>query len=497
MIKTVQRVMFKNLTLFINILIALAVVVCATFFLQYDVYEHDDFLQSFFLTHSIKELILTADHGRYLSWFVMKTVVHGTSHLLNIHPQDNHFGAIFIGFDFALLGYLLSCVFYIDKDKKAVNPLIYLSVILLLIYFLPSSFDLLTRYTQHFGYIFNFLFFMPFILIFGKAYINQTEVPLVKGMIVAFLTGISAHFNIITSVGIFIFLALYELFNKTFKISKNLLTSVIAFSVGAMLNMFNPTFILLKNERSVSGSILQFVADNYKEFINVFLNNVIINNKFLFWFITLIILIIFLKLKNNKSSKRAIILSLSIVFGIFLFNLSLITCGKTFYDGHSFWLVHTNLKFITTLNIFTALSVLLSQISDRKYVLILLVISGLLAYNIRGEWIVNYYSSISKRRFLYQIEKTNLFYAYKNSNISYVFHNNIIENWTYYDGCQAYKRNFYLIYKVHLPEIKFIDKNEYDERIQKDGLYFSKEEMKIQKFTNLYKQSFVFEFPNR
>lgn len=485
MTETAQQETYKKYLL-INIIISILVIIGIACFLKFDIYEHDDFGQSFFLTNDIKEILLTADHGRYLSWITMKSVVHGLSNLLNIHPQDNVFGNIFRGFVFAVLGYLLSCVFYINKKIKVPNPLIYLSVLALLFYKLPSSMDLLIRYNQHFGYIFNYLFFLLFILIFGYSYISNTKLNVIKASVTSFLAGVSAHFNIISICGMSFIFFINKIFKRNTVIKKDLYVPVISFVIALFCYFLNPNFWEIKADRTPDPNFYSNLLREFVSFSYSYIKCVFINNYFLILLIILVILILLLKKERTSEITKSINLAIFICFGVFFFNASLFICGRSFYDGHSFWVVHKGLKFITTLFLFTSFAILMSQIKLRFYPIIMFVLSGILATSSIGFWKTTYYDSISKRRLMYLIDKTNLFYANKSSGISYLPHNSIIENWIYYDGW--YGKNFYLVYNVHLPKkLIFIDKNFYKTQIKNDGLHISPQELVYPVFTNLYK----------
>lgn len=488
MIETVRQEMSKKIYLIINIVIALLVIIGITCYLRYDIFQHDDFLQSFFYTKSLKELVLTADHGRYLSWFAMKSVVHGSSILFNVHPQDNVFGNIFRGFDFALLGYLLSCVFYIDKDKKSVNPLIYITGLGALFYYISLDFPVLVHYNQHFGYVFNLLFFFPVILLFGKSYINQTKIPVWQGALGAFLVAISAHFNVITVVGMLFFIAFCELLRRNFRVPKDLLTPLKCFIFGLVCYFVNPNFhYIWRTARMPEEPFFSYAVQNILPFLKDFYTFVIDRNVILFCLIIVAIFLVYKFSKDINKSKRVISLALSVVFGVCLFNFSLFACGRTYYGSARFWLCHHDLQFITAMFLIVALAILLSQIKIKWYIPVALILALCLGFNSLGLWKINYLNSIITRRTFYKIEKTNIFYYLNNSNISYLPQNNILEEWLINEKFNViYKKNFKLLYKINLPKLEFLNKADYNARIKQDGLEFSPEELTTLKFSDLY-----------
>ncbi|MDD3236605.1 MAG: hypothetical protein PHV37_00730 [Candidatus Gastranaerophilales bacterium] len=487
----------------INIIVFLIFTLVITYVLWWDIYNWDDFVQCFFFDKSLKDIILESDQGKYISWIVMKTVVDGVSFLFHIHPQDNWFGAVFRGFDFALLSFLLAKIFYIKNEKTPVNPVIFLlSFVFVISMVFNVDYSVFYIYNQHFAYVFNVIIFMIILLFFANYYIND-KIPkgreIISCTLLAFLMGLSAHFNIILSIGILsvVFVAFFcknkfkkEILNQ--KVEKGILFPLYAFLISCFVAFFNPSFLAIGADRLAHYNGFQDAFSEACLFLLEVLKVLFCNRVNLFLIIIglLIFLIVGFITIKNKDEKiiKTLQLGLGIYLGIIIFLLSLYSCGRTYYDSKSFWLTSPEIHLLVSLFLSIADVIFISTISEKFIKPIPLTLIFLLSNFVIINYTPLFFSTHDfyylDRRIMYVIEKSALFYANSKTGTTYIPENNFIlydytdigffKKISEYSGCKVNKF-------VYIPQKEFYKK------ARKDGLVFTQTELNELKFTSLIK----------
>ena len=366
----------------LNSIIFITIIASIAYLLRFDIYEHDDFWQSFLSDSSFWNILKSADHGRYFSWIYMKFVVTYSMWIQNIHPNMDIFPKIVTGFNIALLSLIISR-FITSPFKSKLTPLCFFItfVVLMNIYYIsPQN---IFRYNQHFAYQSNLIWFFLGWGVFSSYIINNTK-PLPKDLLrnsfLSFMLGVTAHFNTISSIGIlgvlfcyaFIIFAIKEQKNipKIFQNFKDLGVGVyiplLTFGIGNILYFSAPQFQSLLTYRSLAeGNCILNALSFLPEFIPAWIFHVFINDQAIYFIGAIIIFsIIILWNKTNiqtvrQKNIRVLVMAWALVIGAGFFNASLILTGKSYYDGVSFWLVHGDLKVLTRMIFLSALWILI------------------------------------------------------------------------------------------------------------------------------------------
>lgn len=485
----------RNFCKIVNILIFFLIVLAITCYLKYDIYEFDDYVQSFFYTYDINTLLAKADHGKYISWFFMKLVCHGTSMLLNTHPNENIIPRIVVGFDFALLSYLFASLTKTASREVCVNPLIFLSAFFVCISLTLLHPDFLMRWNQHFGYILLFIILMWFINVL-TGYFLDDRLPEKKenfrNNILFFLAGISAYFNVFLLFGIFIFLTVYYYCKGKFNIKSflsdekytPLRTPLLIGIICFLLVCINPNLHLIAGERTKISPILAlqtfFPEYTAKWIHSMFTVPAIIAINFA---ILILIGIVFIQ---NKKVTKTIMLSLTIIVTSALFQYLLIFCGKT-YANQYFWITFPRVYLIHYYFCLIPIFLLLGEIllnKNKKYYTIPFAITFLLFLYLIPIFKTQFETSRLVRREMYMIIKSQMFYTRKKYPVALIPKENIDwDKYTFYSGkanwCKFYfVRNYKLIYKKNALRLKFVPLAEFLKTTKQDGLYFTDEELK-------------------
>ncbi|MGL5253589.1 MAG: hypothetical protein ACRC9L_00975 [Brevinema sp.] len=447
----------KNKLLIFTILVLVTLGIA--YLLRFDIYEHDDFSQSFFYTNNLWDIIKTADHGRYFSWIYMKIVVHGSSVLFNTHPNDNLFIKFVVGFNISMIILAMSLLFS-RPFKQKLSPLLVLISTFTLFYLftIDSLFTIYStqiwRYNQHFAYQSNFFFYL---LIWGiiARYFIQGEMPLRKHLVAnsfwALFLGITAHFNILSSIATILFLFLYaiirfyiqdkslrSIFSKLWKLGRDVYIPLVSFVVGNVLYFSAPNFRELLEIRNTykEGNRYIEALKNLPDFLPDWLFAVFLEKSAFFLVASLFACICYIcwlcykKLIDDQGKAiRVIVLSVSLVLGVAFFNGTLLLSGRSMYDSGLYWTHSDDLILITRMIELAALwiavgyilSLNLKEHSLETYwltiktrinpVYILLSISAIL-FLVKIPAYVDLYNSLKKNRSnWYQTEKIYRLYS--------------------------------------------------------------------------------------
>ena len=363
----------------LNSIIFIAIIASIAYLLRFDIYEHDDFGQSFLYDPNFWNTLKGADHGRYFSWIYMKYVVTYSFLIQNIHPNMDMFPKIVTGFNIALLTLIISR-FITAPFKSKLSPLWFFITFLILILIYNISPRNIYRYNQHFAYQSNLIWFFLGWGVFSTYVINNTK-PLPKDLLrnsfLSFMLGVTAHFNTISSISIlgvlfcyaFIIFAIQEQknINKIFQNFKDLGLGVyiplLTFGIGTVLYFSAPSFQgLLTIRSSTEVNRVLHAVFLLPEFIPRWIWHVFINYQ-AFYFIGAIIIssIIILRNKLNiQKSIRVLVMAWAIVIGAGFFNASLILAGTSY--GDSFWFKHPDLKVLTRMMFLSALWILIGYV---------------------------------------------------------------------------------------------------------------------------------------
>ena len=371
----------KTMINILNSIVFITIIAIITYLLRFDIYEHDDFAQSFLYNSNFWNVLKEADHGRYFSWIYMKYVVTYSMWIQNIHPNMDIFPKIVSSFNIALLT-LIIARFITAPFKSKLSPLWFFItfVILMNIYWIsPQN---IYRYNQNFAYQSNLIWFFLGWGVFSSYIINNTK-PLSKDLLrnsfLSFMLGVTAHFNTISSIGIlgvlfcyaFIVFALKEQknMNKVFQNFKDLGLGIyiplLTFIIGTILYFSAPHFqSLLTYRTSTEGSRVLQAFSLLPEFFPRWIWHVFINTQARYFIVAILIssLIILWNKTNIQKNIRVLVMAWALVVGAGFFNASLILTGKSYYDGVSFWLISSDLKVLTRMMFLSALWLLLGYI---------------------------------------------------------------------------------------------------------------------------------------
>ena len=437
-----------------NYLIFIGIVISVAYFLRFDIYEHDDFYNSFFYTSDWWEIIKSADHGRYFSWVYQKLAVHGSSLLLNTHPNDNLVLRFIVGFNIALVVLFIS-QFSTKPFHKKTSPVMMIITALVLSHLYTISIQNITRYNQHFAYQSNLIIFFFIWGIIGTYFINNTlpqAKHLVKNSVLALILGLSAHFNIFSSIGSIGFLVIYgivsfareeawdfiKIINRFKQLGKGIYIPLLFFVIGMVGYFSAPHFQYLLGERSPSGNnrILEALK-LLPEFIPQWIIKVFIGQSAILLVFSGIIgiwviiwhhirygvkeeslVLSFDNKENSTKSIRVVVFALALVVGVAFFNGALVMSGKSYYGQDLFWLVHPDLAVLTRMIFFSAVLILVGYIftiqSSQKEIKtkrVLLILTIFLACIRIPFYKYEYYGSIEQRIQWYQTEKIYRFYS--------------------------------------------------------------------------------------
>lgn len=499
----------KNVYKIVNILIFFLIVLSITLFLKYDIYEFDDFVQSFFYTYDINTLLAKADHGKYISWFFMKFICHGSSLFLNIHPNENIIPRIVVGLDFALLSYLYASLTKITSRSNYINPLIFLSA-----FFVSTSLtllhpDYLMRWNQHFGYILMFIILLWFMNVFISYFLNDKlpeKKDNVRNNVLFFITGISAYYNVFLLGGIFIFLITYY-YGKGKLDFKSILsdekysplrTPILIGVFSFLLVCVNPNLNLIASARTSNFNLISTFQTYFFEYTREWLHSMFTIPAIAAINAAILILLVIVRIQNKKITKT-MMLSLTIFAASAIFQYLLIFCGKTL-AYQDFWIsfprVYLIHYYFCLIPIFLLLGEALKN-RKQKYYSIPFVISFLIFLYLIPLFKSQFDTSKLIRREMYMIIKSEMFYTINIYPFAVIPEENIDwDAYTFYprkiNWCVVYfYKNYKLIYKQNPIRVKFVPLTKFLEISKQNGLIFTEEELKKSDFNNFYSKDLI------
>lgn len=482
----------KKITL-LNVFIFLAIVAIIVSFLWFDVYELDDYFQSFFYSKSIRQLLYHADHAKFLSVILMKSVCHGTSVLMKINPNDNVIPRIVIGMDFAILSYLYAKLVAISGKQRLLKPSIYLSFFIGVIGLTLVHSDYLVRWNQHFEYIFVFIIFLLF---FNRVayYFFNNKLPQardsLKDSMIFLAFGVSSYVNLFVGALVLLGIFLYYKQKYTLNYKELLVSEKYSYVRIPLLLLITASFAIFMNpclhiitEARLGGkfNLLEFL---YYWSKSMFLNPTAIILNLLY--VTLLIVV----LKKYNKNTRQVWLSTSLIIASMLFQFFLGGLGKTCKFG-DYWVSFERVYLMHYYFVLMGIAILVGPIK-KQATKVLLTISFLVAIYTLPKFVDMYKYSKHLRREMYMIVKAENFYINKKAEFAPVPLQYI--NWGVYTGFSKDDTNwcmldFYLnfkrVYKKKALKFKFYETDEFLEKAKKDGLIFTQQELANPKFTNL------------
>lgn len=535
----------EKLFIFLTFFIFMLITYFFLFVLRKDFINWEDFGQISLNYENFYDLYISSDHGSFISWVLIKVVGFWIPMKFGVHPNDNFFGELFRAIDFSILIFLISRFAYLFSSNKKLLPVWYLLAFggVLSIFFNESFFDATVIYSRHFRYIFIPIFYMLFWLQFVKVFVIQKNPPrnvLFWNIIIAFCVGLSVEcVNLSTLFSIILLLIIQMIIlckkeslgfktfvEKILKIDKGIYLPLISFLIGLIFFYINPTFWAIEKSRLPSDITVSFTSKIIFlfDFVNVWFQNVFIY--YFHWFFTLIIIvlsILILKFSKDKiKSKKVVLSSWVLVFGMSLFNFTLILMGKSYLDClnvWTFWVVSPFINIFTSFILLASLFLLLGyfiecigpfSLKDKVKICIIymfsLILPILIFIGIKGNLLFLIKEQIETRKMMYKIEKMYVFYGEKNktailpeSLLNYrLIKDEILGLDCYSVSGPPFLNAYYLqIYKKgKFQKIKLLPDNEALKIFYSNGGTFEPGEIKEARFTKLLNKDFVLNTKN-
>ncbi|MDD3237968.1 MAG: hypothetical protein PHV37_07730 [Candidatus Gastranaerophilales bacterium] len=487
----------------VNTVIFICIVVGVTFYLQYDIYEFDDYLQSFFYTYNPMDLWKNADHAKYISYIMQKMVCHSSSLLLGIHPNENIIPRLFVAFNFALLPFLYARLTKLSANKKYTNPLVYLTAFFICFSLTLLHTDYLLRLNQHFEYVFCFILFLLFLYPVLE-YFFKEEIPqrkhLLRNSLLFFINGISSYFNVYMSLWVLSYIAIYSKLKYKFSFKEffsgekyvGIRLPIIILLGGLGFILTNPNLQILSGKRSHFVSIEHFLRYDLFPYTSEWIHSMFTIPAVFILNVLIIGLFVFLYWKNKKISKIMTTSIIIIVAGL-LFFYALIFCGKTYAFGRYYWISFSRVFLVHYYFILIPLFLLWGEASKNlknKYCLLPFCCSLIMFISFIPYFKNNYENTKLVRQEMYKIIKSEKFYISKGAKYAVVPKKYVdwdVYTYTkyYYNWCLCiFYENYKLVYhQVPIP-LHFVTDEDFIKIVQKDGLIFTKEELEKSDFNN-------------
>lgn len=343
---------------------------------------------------------------------------------------------------------------------KKISPIWFLSTFLILLNIYTISLQNIYRYNQHFAYQTNLIwFFLGWEVIVN--YLVNGKIPpkkdLIRNCFLAFMLGVTAHFNSLSSIGGIFFLIFYgfvywyieeagkikKVFFKFYQLGKNVYIPLVLFLIGNILYFSAPSFQSLLEQRSPSSEGNRFVQALLllPEFIPIWFETMFLQDIAWLFSLGIGVAIMFIimsiwkyKYKFNKDNVtiqidfvrdnfdkkiRIIISALALIIGVSFFMGTLVYSGKSYYNTDQFWLVHGDLKVLTRMMFLASLWVLVGYISTFNNKINRDLSIGIFLYSILSIFLFsNHYKTLYQqlkedRKFWYQTEKIYRLYSLK------------------------------------------------------------------------------------
>ncbi len=535
---------------FLYVLITLLIIAVLYFFIDKTYMIAEDYRWLFFYPNTnIVDLYKDADHGSFIAIIISKIFGSYIPLSFNVHPNDNYFGNFFKVFNFITVMFLISRFSITSNKSKFLGVFNYfLAAFSFSVLFLGTSAwdSVATLFVsgRNYRYIFMMIFYLLFWLNFYKIYLTKkwkSGLSFFLFIVICFCSGLSTEFINISIIFSLLFLLLFPILlgsilkSRYFKIkhyypffkkfifkSKKIYILGIAFLSGLFLLYFNPSFTRLAKDRGVAGfeEVLYTFRENFIEFSKYWFLEVFVYD--FHWVVSLSILLLtifcFSLAKNKVTSLKVIYFSYSLIFGVMVFNYSLILSGKTFRDFPHYWVSCPSLGLDTLIVLLSALFVLFGYcsrelIKQRKYLFfnltalylvgVLFFIPALHLYKSFDDNFFYYYKLklSNSRKMMYKLEKMYRFYTVRKEqpilsdeilNVD-IFREEII-------GCfrsTPQSASFIEVYfpalygeKNNLP-IKLLPEEKAMQEYYKRGGKFEKTELEQPKFSRLLDEQFV------
>jgi len=404
----------------------------------------DDIYQLYFDNKGILDFLKNVDHGCVVSVFFLKFVGSFIPNILGIHPANNYVGILFRGINLAAITFLLNkfLSYYISEKKTKLLSYFFITITFLAFFSVmqdTEAYGCFFIMAKHCRYVFSMIPYLLFWYLIYKVFMEQ--VPLCKKQSVmlfvsAMWLGVSvesANISTLVSIALFLVFVFASKFfvkkqeNALIKIFLNKKYIIIfsVFALGLFFALTNQGFTDIAEKRGIANAILN-ISEYFGTFLVRWVSLVFLFHHF--WILTLSNILFSIFVLKNEPDKfnatRTVFFAWCLIFGISVFQLSLLTLGKTYYLEGKFWIEAGTLKFDTLIVQLVALCILLGKsfsLIDKQQVKDILkkcsvvstiaLIFALFTKNSIVAW--NMYL-IKNRQVLYKAEKMYLFYASKN-----------------------------------------------------------------------------------
>ena len=470
----------------------------------------------------------------YLGWFLDLLFSFFLPLKLSIHPSD------FIGIPHSVIkGIFLTINIFImakfaishykSKSFYILNILFVFWYLIYTSYLVKSGiFDINYAYYR---YCFSLIFYGAFWYYIYQNVIKKRKINYFYLMCISvcgFITGTSSEICIFSSLFFIGILFLHNLFVKLiffknnnwqsklkFNLDKNFYIPAIFLYYAAYLFTNNGEYKFVANERKTIFDSLGYFCNEFTAFLKDYFN-LYIQNNWLYYILFILLILGCFYFAKKRNRLQVIIFNLYFLISANAVIISLITCGRTFYDGISFWLVHGNILFIYRIIIIlpflSLLSYFLSNIKGKykkiilnsicSFILLLFVIFKFpAAYNqltYQNEFISNEYKVKA-----YIIEKIMLNYMLKNEipiipNENKI-NNGLIDVLQYYDrynencySSEILRPYFFSIYNLDYKDsIEICAADDAIEKFYERGGTFYDGELQNIKFQRLLDKDFI------
>ncbi|MDD3420370.1 MAG: hypothetical protein PHE78_07220 [Candidatus Gastranaerophilales bacterium] len=502
------------------------------YYFRYSVFIFDDYWACFAKKPFLSMLIQEADHGCYLSAFMMKLQGTIIPFALHIHPNDYNatYGAAFKGMVFFFIPYLTASVFYLNKKKD----MLFISLLLFLtfgIFYAALCYDPLLFFGNLFFYRYIiyaaiYVFFLYWSL---KRFSLQNVDLNCYDYLLFIVMGLLLGNSDILAPQIFIGVLLFSIFlwfeNK--KYLKLILPFAFSMVIGIFSFLLNPFFQQILKIRTGESSVFvlsrwENTLSNLHDFLNIYFKSIILGSSILILiFVLLFSVIAFMTKFKDKSANTKIIFSFCFLSSWFLYYFLLIYINPE--NSNTYFLNQLQLQFLFHLTFWLVivlfLGIILGKLNPKNYLintcaLFLALSSFFFIFN----WRVDFcYKHLLQMRYnTYKTEKIWLF-LYKNnmpmvlpdSMLSeyYTAHPHLIlEHYnlmTYLEipdtsipqseikklvvHNSAYKDSYIkLLYNINLQEYTFSTDPKLLEKYKEKGLIMSEKELYSEPFTSLF-----------
>lgn len=465
--------------------------------------------------------------GKYLGLFIDKFLSFGLPCLLGIHPENfiSSWHALFRAV-LIVITLLLMCNFSVVHEKsKNLYTLFYCFLLIIVFNYLLANTMIINYYYSFYRYFFSLLFFSIFWLFLYKQITgienNPSKKTLVAVTFCGYVIGTSSEIIFFSSCFLICLIITYakiiniislrtdnDFINSLkIKLNSSFNIPVIGFMTGLVLFISSSGFKEVYADRTITN-IQDVTYDLFKEFMQLFYNNCILNIKE-FWIVFIFLFGIAIYFSIRKKELKPVIFNFMYIIALFSVMFSLILCGKNLYG--TFPLHHTNILFLYKMMLLIPFAILLSYtyscMMKRKYNLIrfysvviiaFIYINGSFLFNLNIHQIKDYQDRIFYRKENnYIMYKLARFYYLRNETLILPFniiYQDLFDERTFdktkcigKDEYNHFANIYERIFKeeVHVIPSLCVRKNAIEEFYSKGG-YITKEELNKLDFNRLY-----------